>query len=67
MVDIKAIFEFFADNPPSILIAGGFLCAIIAAFYQALDLFDVSRNLYVFGGIGILAGIVLQIWWLETR
>lgn len=67
MVDIKAIFEFLADNPPSILIAGGFLCAIIAASYQALNLHEVSRNLYVFGGIGIFAGIVLQIWWLERR
>jgi hypothetical protein len=67
MVDIEAVLEFFADNPPSILILGGFLCVIIGAGYQSMGFFDVSRNLYIFGAIGIFAGIALQIWWLERR
>ncbi len=67
MVDIHAVFKFFADNPPSILIAGGFLSAIIAAFYEASNLLHVSRNLYLLGGIGIFAGTMLQILWLAKR
>ena len=64
MVDIEATIEVFANNPPSILIALGFLCAILGAFFQVANQFEVASILYVFGALGIVAGIGLQVLWL---
>jgi len=47
---IDAIFDFIADNPPSIAIAGGIL----------LYLFGHTE----FGVIAFFSGVVLQILWL---
>lgn len=67
MVDIEAIFEIFADNPPAILIACGFLSVFIGAGFHVANYVEVAEILYIFGLIGISAGIILQIIWLARR
>ena len=58
---IEAVFQFFAKNPPSILIAGGILLYLVGSVQKGLgggsDLLGVAPWL-------IGAGFVLQVLWL---
>jgi len=62
-MDIEAIFEFIAENPPMALICGGILCLILGAiiypFYTATANILLSWVPWLLGG-----GFILQILWL---
>ena len=57
---IEAIFEIFADNPPSIAIALGGLMLLIG--YPSN-----IEGLVVAGWIFFLAGVILQVLWLSKK
>ncbi len=59
----EALFEFFADNPPSIAIAGGVLMIMMSVFTAP---FDVSTTgfLRAAGILFMLIGFILQVLWL---
>jgi uncharacterized membrane protein HdeD (DUF308 family) len=65
-LDISAIFEFIADNPPGILIAGGILFLLIGVI---IGLSDPSSswigNTILIGVILLIIGILLHIAWLK--
>ena len=58
--DLSAVFEFFADNPPTILIAGGILGWILCGFTK-IDVFCA----YWFWLI--ILGVILQFLYLWTK
>lgn len=64
--DIKAIFEFIADNPPGLLIAGGILFLLIGVI---IGLGDPSSSwvgtTILIGVILLIIGILLHIAWLK--
>lgn len=65
-LDISSIFEFIADNPPGILIAGGILFLLIGVI---IGLSDPSSswigNTILIGVILLIIGILLHIAWLK--
>jgi len=66
MAEIRAIFNFVARNPSTMLIAGGILCLLIGSLLKAADP-SSGTLLLIIGGILIVAGVYLNIKWLETR
>ena len=65
-MDVEAIFEFMADNPPAIMIAGGLLLIVLSVFTAAVDLAttDFLRTIALWL-IGL--GFLLQVLWLVFR
>jgi len=65
-MDIEALFEFIAENPPMALICGGILCLILGAisypFYSEIANILLSWVPWLIGG-----GFILQILWLFRR
>jgi len=65
-MDIEALFEFIAENPPMALICGGILCLILGAisfpFYPETANILLSWVPWLIGG-----GFILQILWLFRR
>ena len=57
---LDALFEFFADNPPTMLIAGGILGWILCGT-TSIDVFCQYWGWLVFGGF------ILQVLWLIFR
>ena len=58
---IEALFEFIADNPISLLIAGGILCFILGAFVLPISQ-QVGYLLVAFGIILIIIGTLLFVY-----
>jgi len=65
LIPIKAIFEFFANNPPSIAIAGGVLMWLIGSLMKASG-YGGDELLY-WAPIVFFAGVLLQLAWLFLR
>ena len=63
MVDIKAIFNFIAKNPPSILILGGILFILLGALMIPIN-HEGSMILLGWAPWLIGLGVLLQILWL---
>jgi hypothetical protein len=61
-VNWQAVFEFFADNPPSIAIAGGILLFLVSAL-TAPDR-STTDALRSAGLLLFVIGFILQILWL---
>jgi len=63
--NISSDFRFIAWNPPTIFIAGGIFCVILAAILKALNIFNspnvnaASAILVIFGFVCIIVGIIL--------
>lgn len=66
IINIEAIFNFIADNPPSIAIAGAILMWLFAATMRGLNLHGAD-NLEFWSPIVFLCGIGLQIGWLFKK
>ena len=62
-VKIDGIFEFFANNPPSIAIAGAILMWILAAFMKGASL-QGSSELDFWSPYVFIGGCALQVFWL---
>jgi hypothetical protein len=65
-MDIEAIFQFVADNPPSAMIIGGILLIVLSVFTAPVD----SNTTGFLRGIALLLvglGFLLQVLWLIIR
>lgn len=66
MVDIKAIFSFVGDNPPTALITGGILCLLLGGSLHLAS--PGSGGLFlIIGGVLVALGVILYIIELEER
>ena len=67
-MSVSALFEFFADNPPSISIAGGVLLIIFSVLTAPFDA-STTGFLRSAGILFVLLGFILQVLWLvmESR
>jgi len=65
-MDVSAIFEFVAENPPSALIMGGFLLIVLSVFTTPFDP-STTNSLRNIGVWCIAGGFVLQVIWLLTK
>lgn len=65
-MDIEAIFEFVADNPPAAMIVGGLLLIVLSVVTTAVDpaTTDFLRTIALWL-IGL--GFLLQVLWLVLR
>jgi F0F1-type ATP synthase assembly protein I len=63
-VNLGGIIEICADNPPTALIAGGFLLIILGVLLDKINP-SSSGSLQIFGVLSICAGIVLHLLWLN--
>ncbi len=63
---IDTFFDFIADNPPSIAIAGAILMWIIAAFMKGAGL-QGADDLFFWAPFVFIGGIALQVYWLMRR
>ena len=65
-MDIEAIFEFVADNPPTAMIVGGVLLIVLSLLTAVVDpsTTEFLRNvgLWLIGG-----GFLLQVLWLVFK
>jgi hypothetical protein len=65
-MSVEAVFEFVAENPPTVMIAGGILFVLLSAFMGPFDPADASLLAswapWLVGG-----GVILQILWLVLR
>ena len=65
-LSLETIFEFLADNPPSIAIAGGVLLILVSAFTAIFDA-STTSSLRSAGVLFVLLGFVLQVAWLAKE
>jgi len=65
-MDVEAIFEFVADNPPMGLIAGGILLIVLSIFTGLVDI-NTTEFLRTVGLLLIGLGFILQVLWLVLR
>ena len=63
-MDISAIFEFIADNPPIIAIAGGILMWIAGSIMKGGGL---GADLLFWAPFVFFSGVGLQVLWLYFR
>jgi hypothetical protein len=65
-MDIEAIFEFVADNPPMGMIAGGILLIVLSVLTVLFDP-NTTGFLRTVGLSLIGLGFILQVLWLYLR
>ena len=65
-MDIEAIFQFVADNPPAAMIVGGVLLIVLSVLTAVVDptTTEFLRNI----GLWLIGlGFLLQVLWLVLR
>jgi len=67
MVEIKTIFEFIGDNPPTALIIGGILFILLGYLSNVLWGQGSGGFLIIIGFLFIILGVALYLKCLETR
>jgi hypothetical protein len=65
-MDIEAVFEFIANNPPSILLAGGILIFLLGISVSGFNP-GQGDAMIKFAYVCIILGVILQVLWLILR
>lgn len=65
-MDVEAIFEFVADNPPAAMIVGGILLIVLSVLTGSFDA-GTTDFLRTVGMWLIVGGFLLQVLWLVLK
>lgn len=65
-MDVEAVFEFVADNPPMAMIVGGILLIVLSIFTEVVNM-STTEFLRTIGLLLIGLGFILQVLWLVLK
>jgi hypothetical protein len=65
-MELEAIFQFVADNPPSAMIIGGILLIVLSVFTAQVDP-STTGSLRSIAVLLVGLGFLLQVLWLIIR